>query len=108
MPPRSPAKTVCGRSSPVYQSIADVVGDTPILGAFFGGPASGRSFMTAGLILAIMVLPFITSISRDVFEAVPAVLKEAAYGMPRTWGVSLARRFCSASWLTSVSPPAPR
>jgi phosphate transport system permease protein len=44
--------------------------------------------LTAGLILAIMVLPFITSISRDVFEAVPPVLKEAAYGMGcTTWEV---------------------
>ena len=45
--------------------------------------------MTAGLILAIMVLPFITSISRDVFEAVPPVLKEAAYGLGcTTWEVA--------------------
>ena len=45
---------------------------------------------TAGLILAIMVLPFITSISRDVFEAVPLVLKEAAYGFGcTTWGRAL-------------------
>src|SRR5262245_25910400 len=44
--------------------------------------------LTAGLILAIMVLPFITSISRDVFEAVPPVLKEAAYGIGcTTWEV---------------------
>ncbi len=44
--------------------------------------------LTAGLILAIMVLPFITSISRDVFEAVPPVLKEAAYGVGcTTWEV---------------------
>ena len=44
--------------------------------------------LTAGLILAIMVLPFITSISRDVFEAVPPVLKEAAYGLGcTTWEV---------------------
>jgi phosphate transport system permease protein len=44
--------------------------------------------LTAGLILAIMVLPFVTSISRDVFEAVPPVLKEAAYGLGcTTWEV---------------------
>jgi phosphate transport system permease protein len=44
--------------------------------------------LTAGLILAIMVLPFITSISRDVFDAVPPVLKEAAYGVGcTTWEV---------------------
>lgn len=69
---------------PVYQSIADVVGDTPILGAFFGGPASGRSFMTAGLILAIMIIPIITSLSREVIATVPRSQREAAYGMGAT------------------------
>ena len=49
--------------------------------------------LTAGLILAIMVLPFITSISRDVFETVPPVLKEAAYGLGcTTWEVVAQRR----------------
>jgi phosphate transport system permease protein len=60
----------------------------PVLGALFAGPPYGIGMLTAGLILAIMVLPFITSISRDVFEAVPAVLKEAAYGLGcTTWEV---------------------
>src|SRR5215475_10595439 len=55
----------------------------------FVGPPYGIGLLTAGLILAIMVLPFITSISRDVFEAVPAVLKEAAYGLGcTTWEVT--------------------
>ena len=54
----------------------------------FAGPPYGIGMLTAGLILAIMVLPFITSISRDVFEAVPPVLKEAAYGLGcTTWEV---------------------
>ena len=54
----------------------------------FAGPPYGIGVLTAGLILAIMVLPFITSISRDVFDAVPPVLKEAAYGLGcTTWEV---------------------
>ena len=52
------------------------------------GPPYGIGMLTAGLILAIMVLPFITSISRDVFETVPPVLKESAYGVGcTTWEV---------------------
>jgi phosphate transport system permease protein len=54
----------------------------------FAGPPYGIGMLTSGLILAIMVLPFVTSIARDVFEAVPAVLKEAAYGLGcTTWEV---------------------
>jgi len=54
----------------------------------FAGPPYGIGVLTASLILAIMVLPFITSISRDVFDAVPPVLKEAAYGLGcTTWEV---------------------
>jgi phosphate transport system permease protein len=60
----------------------------PVLSALFAGPPYGIGVLTAGLILAIMVLPFVTSISRDVFEAVPPVLKEAAYGVGcTTWEV---------------------
>ena len=51
-------------------------GNVPVLSSLFAGPPYGIGMLTAGLILAIMVLPFITSISRDVFEAVPPVLKE--------------------------------
>jgi phosphate transport system permease protein len=65
-----------------------VFGHVPVLSTLFEGPPYGIGIMTAGLILAIMVLPFITSISRDVFEAVPPVLKEAAYGLgSTTWEV---------------------
>ena len=56
-------------------------GNIPVLSSLFEGPPYGIGMLTAGLILAIMVLPFITAISRDVFEAVPSVLKEAAYGV---------------------------
>ncbi len=62
--------------------------NVPVLSTLFEGPPFGIGILTAGLILAIMVLPFITSISRDVFDAVPAVLKEAAYGLGWTqWEV---------------------
>ena len=60
----------------------------PVLGAIFGGPPSYLSLFNAALILAIMVLPFITAISVDVFKTVPPVLKEAAYGVGcTTWEV---------------------
>jgi len=63
-------------------------GSVPVLSSLFEGPPYGIGVLTAGLILAIMVLPLITSISRDVFEAVPPVLKEAAYGVgATTWEV---------------------
>jgi phosphate transport system permease protein len=66
-----------------------VFGNVPVLSTLFEGPPYGIGILTAGLILAIMVLPFITSISRDVFEAVPPVLKEAAYGLGcTTWEVT--------------------
>lgn len=62
--------------------------NVPVLSAVFEGPPYGIGMLTAGLILAIMVLPFVTSISRDVFDAVPPVLKEAAYGLGcSTWEV---------------------
>jgi phosphate transport system permease protein len=60
----------------------------PVLRDVFAGPASNLSLFNASLILAIMVLPFITAISKDVFETVPPVLKEAAYGLGcTTWEV---------------------
>jgi phosphate transport system permease protein len=64
------------------------LGNVPGIAPLFAGPPYGIGVLTAGLILAIMVLPFVTSISRDVFEAVPPVLKEAAYGVGcTTWEV---------------------
>jgi phosphate transport system permease protein len=62
-------------------ALIDVFGPIPFLSDVFAGPPYGIGVLTASLILAIMVLPFITSVSRDVFEAVPPVLKEAAYGL---------------------------
>ena len=61
--------------------LINLFGNVPVLSAVFAGPPYGIGMLTAGLILAIMVLPFVTSISRDVFDAVPPVLKEAAYGI---------------------------
>jgi phosphate transport system permease protein len=68
--------------------LINTLGNVPIIAPLFAGPPYGIGMLTAGLILAIMVLPFITSISRDVFDAVPTVLKEAAYGLGcTTWEV---------------------
>jgi phosphate transport system permease protein len=68
--------------------LISVFGNIPILSSVFEGPPYGIGMLTAGLILAIMVLPFITSISRDVFDAVPPMLKESAYGLGcTTWEV---------------------
>ena len=73
----------------VQPFLITVFGPIPVLSTLFAGPPYGIGILTAGLILAIMVLPFITSISRDVFEAVPPVLKEAAYGLGcTTWEVA--------------------
>ena len=73
----------------VQPFLINTLGNIPGIGVLFEGPPYGIGILTAGLILAIMVLPFITSISRDVFEAVPPVLKEAAYGLGcTTWEVA--------------------
>ena len=72
----------------VQPFLIDAFGNIPVLSTIFEGPPYGIGMLTAGLILAIMVLPFVTSISRDVFDAVPPVLKEAAYGVGcTTWEV---------------------
>jgi phosphate transport system permease protein len=68
--------------------LINTIGNIPLIGSLFAGPPYGIGLLTSGLILAIMVLPFVTAISRDVFEAVPTVLKEAAYGLGcTTWEV---------------------
>jgi phosphate transport system permease protein len=68
--------------------LINTLGNVPVIAPLFAGPPYGIGILTAGLILTIMVLPFVTAISRDVFEAVPAVLKEAAYGVGcTTWEV---------------------
>ncbi|MFZ1989241.1 MAG: phosphate ABC transporter permease subunit PstC [Alphaproteobacteria bacterium] len=61
--------------------IIDALGDIPGLSQLFAGPPFGVGIFTASLILAIMILPLISSLTRDVFDIVPPVLKEAAYGL---------------------------
>jgi phosphate transport system permease protein len=68
----------------IQPAIIDSLGRIPGIGALFAGPPLGIGILTAGFILAIMVLPFISSIMRDVFETVPAMLKESAYGLGAT------------------------
>ena len=68
--------------------INDHIGTMPYIGPFFSGPPMGIGMLTAGIILAIMVIPFIASVMRDVFEVVPTLLKESAYGLgATTWEV---------------------
>ncbi|MGZ5923490.1 MAG: phosphate ABC transporter permease subunit PstC [Rhizomicrobium sp.] len=68
--------------------MVDTLANVPYLQDFFGGPPYGIGIFTASLILSIMVLPFISAVTRDVFETVPPVLKEAAYGLGcTTWEV---------------------
>jgi phosphate transport system permease protein len=69
--------------------LIDIFSPVPGLNALFAGPPYGIGVLTAALILAVMVLPFITAITIDVFLQVPSVLKEAAYGLGcTTWEVS--------------------
>jgi phosphate transport system permease protein len=69
--------------------IIDLFHNVPGLSSLFAGPPYGIGLLTSSLILAIMVLPFITSITKDVFDTVPAVLKESAYGIGcTTWEVT--------------------
>ncbi len=75
-------------SSHIQPFLTDTVGQIPFLGVLFRGPANGIGLLCAALILAFMVIPFITSVMRDVFEIVPPVLKESAYGIGcTTWEV---------------------
>jgi phosphate transport system permease protein len=68
--------------------IIDALSGIPVLSSLFAGPPYGIGMFTASLILAIMILPLIASITRDVFETVPPMLKEAAYGLGcTTWEV---------------------
>ncbi|MER9869334.1 phosphate ABC transporter permease subunit PstC [Mesorhizobium sp. M0136] len=69
--------------------IISIFHGVPGLSSLFAGPPYGIGLLTSALILAIMVLPFITSITKDVFDTVPAVLKESAYGIGcTTWEVT--------------------
>ena len=72
----------------VQQPLQHVFGNTPLLGTLFSGPPVGIGILCAGIILAIMIIPFIASVMRDVFEVTPPMLKESAYGLgATTWEV---------------------
>src|SRR5258706_821213 len=79
--------------APLFQThlqpkLIGTLGAIPVLGALFEGPPLGIGMLSAGLILSIMVIPFITAVMRDVFELVPPLLKESAYGLgATTWEV---------------------
>jgi phosphate transport system permease protein len=68
----------------IYAPIASALNGIPVLGSLFGGQASGTSFFTAGIILAIMITPIVTSLSREVIATVPAIDKEGAYALGAT------------------------
>ena len=72
----------------VQQPRQAVLSGAPYLGALVAGPPVGIGILSAGIILAIMIIPFIASVMRDVFEVTPALLKESAYGLgATTWEV---------------------
>ena len=75
-------------STYVQQPLQAVFGGIPYLGALFSGPPVGIGILSAGIILAIMIIPFISAVMRDVFEVTPVMLKESAYALgSTTWEV---------------------
>jgi phosphate transport system permease protein len=68
----------------IYGHIASGVNNIPVLGSLFGTPTSGASFFTAGIILAFMITPIVTSLSREVIATVPTIDKEGAYALGAT------------------------
>ncbi len=72
----------------VQWRISDTLGNLPVIGVLFQGPPIGLGWLVAGLVLTIMIIPFIAAVMRDVFDVVPATLKESAYAMGSTrWEV---------------------
>ncbi len=72
----------------VQPHLQSAFGDVPIIGGWFAGPPIGVGILAAGIVLSLMVIPFVASVMRDVFETVPAQLKESAYGVGcTTWEV---------------------
>ncbi len=72
----------------VQQPLQQLLNGVPYLGALVSGPPVGIGILSAGIILAIMIIPFIASVMRDVFDVTPALLKESAYGLgSTTWEV---------------------
>ncbi|MRR50435.1 MAG: phosphate ABC transporter permease PstC [Rhodocyclaceae bacterium] len=72
----------------VQPLMSSTLGNLPLIGHLFAGPPLGIGILAAGIILAIMIIPFIAAVMRDVFEVTPAMLKESAYGVgATTWEV---------------------
>jgi len=72
----------------VQPFLANTLGKLPMIGELFSGPGLGIGILSAGVVLAIMTIPFIASVMRDVFDVTPAMLKESAYGVgATTWEV---------------------
>ncbi|WP_413736412.1 phosphate ABC transporter permease PstC [Sodalis sp. RH21] len=70
------------------QPLGDVMSTIPFIGVLFSGPAFGIGILAAGIILAIMIIPYIAAVMRDVFEQTPVLMKESAYGIGcTTWEV---------------------
>ncbi|GAA0505270.1 phosphate ABC transporter permease PstC [Tatumella terrea] len=68
--------------------VGDLLSSVPFIGQLFSGPAFGIGILAAGVILAIMIIPYIASVMRDVFEQTPVMMKESAYGLGcTTWEV---------------------
>jgi phosphate transport system permease protein len=68
--------------------LSSTLGQIPFIGKLFSGPPLGIGLLSAGIILAIMIIPFIAAVMRDVFEVTPSILKESAYGVgATTWEV---------------------
>ncbi|HTV84347.1 MAG TPA: phosphate ABC transporter permease subunit PstC [Dyella sp.] len=74
--------------SSIEPALNDTLGNIPLIGALFQGPPLGLGTLTAGIVLAVMILPFISSVMREVFQTVPARLKESSYALgSTTWEV---------------------
>ncbi|MBU6257306.1 MAG: phosphate ABC transporter permease PstC [Burkholderiales bacterium] len=72
----------------VQQPLQTMFANVPFLGTLFSGPPVGIGLLSAGIILAIMIIPFIAATMRDVFDVTPPMLKESAYGLgSTTWEV---------------------
>lgn len=72
----------------IEPAISTTLGRIPVVGALFEGPPLGLGLLTAGIVLSVMILPFISSVMREVFQTVPARLKESAYALgATTWEV---------------------
>lgn len=74
------------------EPVGNILSNIPFVGALFSGPAFGIGILAAGVILAIMIIPYIAAVMRDVFEQTPVMMKESAYGIGCTTRSYLAHR----------------